>query len=172
MLLGSLAGGVIEVFVPQEKLSSLLARRKLSAILIAAGMGLLFPVCECAIIPVIRRLLRKGIPFSAAVAYLLAGPLVNPIVAASTAVAYMGEWRIVFLRLGFGYGIATGVGLWMSWLFEGKPVLSGEEGRDEHAHQHGSSCHGQDHRNLRHEQTEGNTQPITFWASALAAIGL
>ena len=40
MLLGSLAGGVIEVFVPREKLSSLLAHRKLSAVLIAAGMGL------------------------------------------------------------------------------------------------------------------------------------
>lgn len=171
MLLGSLAGGVIEVFVSQEKLSNLLAHRKLSAVLIAAGMGLVFPVCECAIIPVIRRLLRKGVPFYAAVAYLLAGPLVNPIVAASTAVAYMGDWRIVLLRLGFGYAIATGVGLCMSWLFEGKPVLRGEEGRDEHAHQYGSSCHGKDHLNLCHEQTEGNTQPATSGGRVLAAMG-
>jgi len=171
MLLGSLAGGVIEVFVPQEKLSSLLAQRKLSAVLIAAGMGLVFPVCECAIIPVVRRLLRKGIPFSAAVAYLLAGPLVNPIVAVSTAVAYMGEWRMVLLRLGFGYAIATGVGLWMSWFFEGKAVLRGEEGHGEHVHQQGSSCNCEDHLNLSHEHAEGNTQPITFWGRVLAAMG-
>jgi uncharacterized membrane protein YraQ (UPF0718 family) len=59
----------------------------------------------------------KGLPFSAAIAYLLGGPIVNPIVAASTALAYAFDWRIVVLRLGLGYGIAVAIGLLMGRLF-------------------------------------------------------
>ena len=80
---------------------------------IAAGVGLAFPVCECAVVPVVRRLAGKGLPLSAAIAYLLGGPIVNPIVAASTALAYAFDWRIVVLRLSLGCGIAVEIGLLM-----------------------------------------------------------
>lgn len=80
---------------------------------IAAGAGIVFPVCECAVVPVVRRLIGKGLPFSAAIAYLLGGPIVNPVVAASTALAYGFDWRIVALRLAFGYGIAVALGVAM-----------------------------------------------------------
>jgi len=88
MLIGSLAGGIIEVFVPVPLVEKLFGRHRIWPIFATAGMGMIFPVCECAIIPVIRRLLGKGVPFGAAVAFLLGGPIVNPLVAASTAVAY------------------------------------------------------------------------------------
>jgi hypothetical protein len=74
-------------------------KRLVDRVCIAAGAGIVFPVCECAVVPVVRRLIGKGLPFSAAIAYLLGGPIVNPIVAASTALAYAFDWRIVFLRL-------------------------------------------------------------------------
>lgn len=111
MLLGSLAGGVIEEFIPREKITSIMPHDSFRAVFIAAAIGFVFPVCECAIVPVVRRLLRKGVPFSAAIAYLLAGPIVNPLVAASTAVAYFYNWKIVGLRLGLGYLAAVLVGL-------------------------------------------------------------
>ena len=120
MLLGSLAGGLIEVFMPGELLDRWLAGRKYLAILLGAGLGAIFPVCECAIVPVVRRLLRKGIPFSAAIAYLLGGPIVNPVVAASTAVAYSYDWSMVLARLACGYLVATLVALLMDRLFKNK----------------------------------------------------
>jgi hypothetical protein len=111
MLIGSLAGGLIEVFVPVDWVDRTFRQHRLRAVFIAGGMGLFFPVCECAIVPVIRRLLGKGVPFAAAITFLLAGPIVNTIVAASTAIAYSYDWRVVAIRLGCGYCIAVIIGL-------------------------------------------------------------
>jgi uncharacterized membrane protein YraQ (UPF0718 family) len=92
-------------------------------VLAAAGGGFLFPVCECAVVPVVRRLVGKGLPLSAAVAYLLGGPIVNPVVGFSTALAYGFDWDVVMLRLGPGYLIAVGVGLAMGRLFPGQTAI-------------------------------------------------
>ena len=117
MLVGSLAGGLIEVFMPSDLFDRLLKGKKHLAVFLGAGLGVIFPVCECAVIPVVRRLLGKGVPFSAAIAYLLGGPIVNPVVAASTATAYRFDWTMVGARLGFGYLIAVTVAFLMGRLF-------------------------------------------------------
>jgi uncharacterized membrane protein YraQ (UPF0718 family) len=131
-LIGSLASGVIEVFVSRQRLASILSKDKVSSVFLAAGLGVIFPVCDCAVVPVVRRLLRKGAPLSAAVAYLLAGPIVNPVVIAATAVAYRQDWRIVGARAGIGYVIAVTIGLLMGWLFRNQPALrlEAENGED------------------------------------------
>ena len=123
MLLGALAGGFIEVFVSQETITRFLPERRLITLFMAAGLGIVFPVCECAIVPVVRRLLHKGLPLGAAVAFLLGGPIVNPIVAASTAVAYSFWWPMVIERLLFGYLIAVTAGLLMDLFFTKKDAL-------------------------------------------------
>ncbi|MGB2820576.1 MAG: permease [Phycisphaerae bacterium] len=139
MLLGSMVGGLIEVFVSTERLSAVLSRRRGRSVLVAAGMGLVFPVCECAIVPVVRRLVRKGVPLLAAVAYLLAGPIVNPIVAASTFVAYGGDWHMPLARAALGYVIAVTVGLTVSRLFGKQPALLPET-QPSHGDGHHASC--------------------------------
>jgi uncharacterized membrane protein YraQ (UPF0718 family) len=127
VMLGSLIGGLIEVFLSRERLAALVPRGRTVAVFAAAALGLLIPVCECAIIPVTRRLVRKGIPFSVAVAYLIAGPIVNPLVAASTAVAYSGTedptWLIVAARLLCGYAVAVFIALLTEELFPGHKAL-------------------------------------------------
>lgn len=117
MLVGSLVGGFIETFVSRERMAALLPQKRWLTVCAAAGAGILFPVCECAVVPVVRRLVGKGLPLSAAIAYLLGGPIVNPIVGASTALAYAFNWRIVILRLSLGYGIAVVIGMLMGKLF-------------------------------------------------------
>jgi uncharacterized membrane protein YraQ (UPF0718 family) len=123
MLIGALAGGFIEAFVSQERMTAILPKRSWLTALLAAGMGVIFPVCECAVVPVVRRFARKGLPASAAVAYLLGGPIVNPIVAASTAIAYKFDWLIVAQRLLFGYIIAVSIGLIIGWIFDKNNVF-------------------------------------------------
>lgn len=113
MLVGALIGGLIEAFVSRERLTAMLPRKGWRTVCVAAAAGILFPVCECAVVPVVRRLMGKGLPFSAAIAYLLGGPIVNPVVAASTAMAYAFDWRVAALRLVLGYVIAVIIGLVM-----------------------------------------------------------
>ncbi len=142
MLIGSLIGGLIEAFVPQDMLGRLLEGRERSAIFIAAGLGLIFPVCDCAIAPLVKRLLSKGVPLSVAIAFLLAGPIVNPIVVASTWLAYQGDWSFLVTRMVLGYAVAIIVALLMDFLFRDKKAALIET-RSEFEHTH--DCCGRDH---------------------------
>ena len=126
MLIGTLVGGFIEVFIPQQAITRFLPERRYRAVFIGAALGVVFPVCECAIVPVVRSLLKKGIPLSAAVAFLLGGPIVNPLVAASTAVAYFFDWSIVLHRMIFGYFIAVTVGILMDLVFSKRKAILDE----------------------------------------------
>lgn len=133
MLLGAAIGGLIDVFVSKSAIARLVPAGRLPAILLAAGLGLVFPVCECAIVPVVRRLLSKGLPLGAGIAFLLGGPIVNPLVALSTAVAYGGNPTMVGCRLAIGYLVAVAVGLTIDRCFTGRPALvKGSEDSEAH----------------------------------------
>ena len=110
LLIGSSVSGFLEEFVSQGRVARLLSEGKARTPFLAAALGLVFPVCECAIVPVIRRLLHKGMPLSAAVAFMLGGPIVNPIVFGSTLVAYGLDWKIALIRIVCGYSIAVFAG--------------------------------------------------------------
>lgn len=111
VLIGSLLAGAIEVFVPKERIAQIVPRNRFQAVLLFGLLGIIFPVCECGIVPVIRRLLQKGVPLSCGVTYLLAAPIVQPIVLAATFVAFNGSWRIAIARVVGGYLAAVSVGL-------------------------------------------------------------
>ena len=51
MLLGTLIGGFIEVFVSREKITRWLPEGRWWTVFVGAGIGVIFPVCECAIDP-------------------------------------------------------------------------------------------------------------------------
>ncbi len=153
MAIGAMVGGIIEACVSREKMASILPKRKWQSVFIAAGLGIIFPVCECAVVPVVRRLARKGLPGSAAVAYLLGGPIVNPIVAASTSLAYKGDFVVTAYRLFYGYLIAVAVGLVMGWIFDRKALFI-DDIDNEHEHQHGNCGCGQAHSHEHHEHNK------------------
>lgn len=146
MLLGSLAGGVIEVYVSRERLIARLPKKSWQVVLAAATLGMLCPICECAVVPVVRRLLRKGVPFPAAIAFLLGAPLVNPVVGMATAVAYSFSLKVALIRLLAGYLIAVSAGLIVGWLFPGdSALLSGESAEHEHGDCGCGHSHATDH---------------------------
>jgi uncharacterized membrane protein YraQ (UPF0718 family) len=144
MLLGALAGGVIEVYVSRDKLLDRLPAGQWQGVMASAALGLLCPVCECAVIPVVRRLLGKGVPVPAAIAFLLGAPLVNPVVGISTAAAYSFTLPVALLRLALGYGIAVTTALIMGRLFPDRGALvEARSTRDGHAC--GCGCGHDDH---------------------------
>jgi hypothetical protein len=121
ILIGTIFSGVIDAFLPAKLLDRVLPKNKILATLIAGFLGLVFPVCECAVVPVIRRLVQKGLPLSCAVTYMLSAPIMNPIVAISTLTAFKefqglswataGNATMTIARLSLGYLVAVIVGL-------------------------------------------------------------
>jgi uncharacterized protein len=113
VLLGAVVSALIEVLGP-ARLFERLARLPAPMQLPASGLaGFAFPVCECGSVPVARRLASKGLSPSAAVTFMLAAPILNPVVIASTVVAYRGRetlWPMVLGRAGLGLAAAMAVG--------------------------------------------------------------
>jgi uncharacterized membrane protein YraQ (UPF0718 family) len=139
IVLGAVIAGVLEEMVPQRTLARFIPRNTFLAICMGALLGLVFPMCECGIIPIMRRLLRKGLPLSTCTAYLLAGPIINPIVILSTFVAFSGSADVgaareaypmpgplfVALRVGLGFLVAVGTSLLVDrqWRRHGTSLL-------------------------------------------------
>lgn len=124
ILLGTLISGFIDIYLPANTMDRLLPKRTLPAIFIAGLLGGILPVCECAVVPVIRRLVKKGLPVSCALTYMLAAPIVNPITALSTWKAFKGpivslgelgtvtaSTAMTVSRLGLGFLVAVAVGI-------------------------------------------------------------
>ena len=110
LLAGALVSGLIAVFVDQSAIDRYLPKAALPGALIGGVMGLAFPVCECGVVPVVRRLYEKGLPLSIGIAFLLAAPVVNPVVILSTYSAF--GWGPIFVgRIVFSFLIAVVVGL-------------------------------------------------------------
>ena len=88
-------------------------KNKPLAIIMSALLGAIFPVCECAIVPVIRRLIKKGLPVSCAITYMLAAPIINPITALSTFSAFSGNdpMFMTLSRLGVAYFVTVLIGI-------------------------------------------------------------
>jgi uncharacterized protein len=118
ILLGSLISGVIGSFVPARVITGLLPKSRFPAILVSGLLGVIFPVCDCGIVPIVRRILKKGVPLSCGITYMIASPIVNPLVIFSTIIAFQGQAPLLNtgLRIGFGYVIAVVIGLIVSSL--------------------------------------------------------
>jgi uncharacterized protein len=113
ILLGAFVSAAIEVLVPASAFAKIGRLPRGLQIPAAAASGMAFPVCECGSVPVARRLAAKGLAPGAAVTFMLAAPIVNPVVIASTFVAYRGRdtvWVMVLGRLGLGFIVAMAVG--------------------------------------------------------------
>jgi uncharacterized protein len=116
LLLGTLASGAVEVFLDSEAFMRLIPRAGLPGALAGSLLGLFFPVCECGVVPLTRRLMRKGLPVPAGIAFLLAAPVLNPIVIASTLAAF-GAGLVFWGRLGVTLVAAVVTG----WVFSLQP---------------------------------------------------
>jgi len=113
LVLGSLASGAVEAFVPRETITRMIPKNFAASIVVSALLGLVLPMCECASVVVIRRLIRKGLPLPCAITYMMAAPIVSPIVALSTYVAFRGQNPLVMtsMRMLLGFLLAIGIGM-------------------------------------------------------------
>jgi uncharacterized membrane protein YraQ (UPF0718 family) len=100
--------------------------------IVAALAGLLFPICDCGTIPVVRGLIKKKVPIAAGVTFMLAAPIVNPIAIISTIYAFQEMISVAIYRIIAGIVIAISVGLIMQFCTKkDEDILSISEGTDE-----------------------------------------
>lgn len=110
LLLGTLVSGLIEAFLTTDDIARIVPRNPIAATIVGTFMGIAFPVCECGVVPVVRRLYKKGLPISVGITFLLAAPVINPIVLASTAAAF-GIGTIFIGRVVITLVVAFAIGL-------------------------------------------------------------
>ncbi|HEX9234782.1 MAG TPA: permease, partial [Actinomycetota bacterium] len=98
LVLGVVLSSALAAFVPPYALARLVPQRSWLAVPAASVAGVALPGCECSSVVVAGHLVASGVPPGAAVAFLIAGPALNPVVVVATAVAFPGQPRMVAAR--------------------------------------------------------------------------
>jgi uncharacterized protein len=140
ILIGVFASALIQVFVSESLLQKIIPKRfPYLALFPAAVVGALLPVCECAIVPVARRLIKKGMPAHLAIVVMVTAPILNPIVFASTYYAFQNNMTVVFGRMGIALIAALIIGALLYRFYGKRNPLIQKEHNHEHHHDHSSN---------------------------------
>lgn len=175
VMMGAVVAALVGTFVPDSVFTRLARLPEPLQIPVSAIAGFAFPVCECGSVPVARRLIARGLVPSAAVTFMLAAPILNPIVLFSTSIAYRGRdifWPMVLGRAGLGFLAAMVVGWIAGQRSNGdflKPVASDDLSA---CGIHGSSCGCGDHEDCSHDADTSRWKTFTnYLAGDFAFMG-
>ena len=117
VMLGVVLSIAVQVWVPPGVLERLLPRPAWARRAVLSLLGMFIPVCECGNVPFARGLLMRGISPADTLTFLVAAPIVNPIVIITTHAAFGFDSGILIARLVGGYLIANLIG----WLYSRHP---------------------------------------------------
>ncbi len=178
ILLGTIISGFIDAYLPPGLIDRYLPKNRYKAVLLSGLLGAVFPVCECAIVPVIRRLIQKGLPLACALTYMLSAPIVNPVVFISTLSAFSERGAdglfVAFSRILMAYGVTVFVGFLVlripkEFILNNTLLRrirgehkSAEHKHDDHDHDHDHSHHHHDHdhdHHHGHDHGHGHKEP-------------
>ena len=144
LLLGALISAIIEEFVSEERISKMIPKNRVLGSLAGIFLGLFIPACDCAVIPIAMRLKKKKVPTNVIVSFMLASPIISPVVLLSTFFAF-GETEKMLLfgfempklfvyRTIFGVVVALVVGIILDIIC--KDAVLKEEIYEHHHHHH------------------------------------
>jgi hypothetical protein len=148
LVVGSVLSAVIHMYVSEEWIARIIPRNSILGVLAASVLGAALPVCDCATVPIVRRLVSKGVPLHVAITFMLAVPILNPLVIFSTFFAFYQFPQFIAYRLGFGLAVAVATGVIVSFLNGEKQIrvidaiTSATETNHRHDHSHGQVSGG------------------------------
>jgi len=119
--LGVVLSIVVQVWVPPGVIERWMPRRAWARRAVLSLLGMVVPVCECGNVPFARGLLMRGFTVPETLTFLIAAPIVNPIVIITTHQAFGFSDGILIARLIGGYAIANLIG----WLYSRHPDPDG-----------------------------------------------
>src|SRR5579872_6020403 len=142
LLFGVLVSSVLDVAISADRVSRFFPRNGVLGLFSGVALGAAAPLCECGTVPIARGSISKGVPLPAAVGFLLAAPVINPITVAATYTAFQNNIDVLVLRIVLGVLIALLIGgLFLFWPAGTSPLRSqagaAEHGEHEHEHGHG-----------------------------------
>lgn len=115
ILLGSFVSAIIQICISKDTFIKIFPKNIFFSCIVAAFSGVLFPICDCGTIPVVKSLIKKKVPIAAAITFMLSAPIVNPIAIFSTFYAFHGMISVMICRVFAGIIIAILVGLIMQF---------------------------------------------------------
>ena len=124
LLLGSIISSIIEKYVSNEKIASIIPKNPILGSLFGIFLGFFLPACDCAVIPITKRLIKKKVPINVAVSFMLASPIINPVVLLSTYYAfYSTNPKIFWARFILGILVAVVVSSILGLIFKNEFVV-------------------------------------------------
>ncbi|MCS3844327.1 permease [Microbacterium sp. AK031] len=117
VVLGVVLSIVVQVWLPPDLIQRWLPTRGWARRAVLSLLGMLIPVCECGNVPFARGLMMRGLAPAEAMTFLIAAPIVNPIVIITTHAAFGWDGGILVARLVGGYLIANLIG----WIYSKHP---------------------------------------------------
>ena len=102
---------IILMYIPQEKISTKIEKAGFFGNVIAAGFGALTPFCACSTLPMTVGFLNAGVPFGATISFLIASPLLNPIIIAMLGALVGIKAMLIYMVIAFLCAVFFGWGL-------------------------------------------------------------
>lgn len=137
LFLGSLISSIIETYISNEMIAKIIPKNKILGSIVGLSLGFFIPACDCAVIPISKRLLKKKVPINVAITFMLASPIINPVVLLSTYNAfYRTNPEIFWYRLLFGIIISLLIGIIIGIIYSKKAVIKNSLIDDEECHCH------------------------------------
>jgi len=150
LLLGVFISSILHLHVPDHVLRRLLPSHPVPGVLLACLIGIILPVCECGMIPIVRSLIRKGMPAYVGIPYILAAPILNPVTFASTRLAFQDQPAMAWYRMGLALVTAATIGWILYGCYRGDPLRISGEDREVHTGQDHDQLHDHRHDHRRH----------------------
>ena len=152
LLLGVFVSSFMQAFVPESWFRKWIPKNPVLGVLVVCLIGIVFPLCECGMIPIVRRLVSKGLPLYAGVAFILVGPIVNPIVFSATFAAFRTKPEMGYARMGLAVAVALAIALVVFFFVKSNPMRH-STGGTEGQHVHGPG-HDHHHHHRRRNKLE------------------
>ncbi|NMP31988.1 permease [Thalassotalea sp. M1531] len=110
-LLISYLVGILQMYIPPEKIRHILSSKNGKGYFIAALLGAITPFCSCSTIPFLKGLLRAQAGFGTMMVFLFASPLLNPVIIGLFAITFGLNVTIFYFAVAMGVSIIAGVTL-------------------------------------------------------------
>ncbi|KJS21438.1 MAG: permease [Clostridiaceae bacterium BRH_c20a] len=103
--------GLLQEYIPPDKIQKVLGGQRYPIVnnIFGTIFGALTPFCSCSTIPITVGLLNGGAPFGAAMSFLIASPLLNPVIIALLLSLLGLKITIIYFSIVFLASVLTGV---------------------------------------------------------------
>ena len=136
LLIGVLVSAILQSFVSDKLIGKLTPKHPIAGALFGSLLGIVLPLCECGMIPIVRRLIRKGLPPYIGLTYIVAGPILNPVVVGATFAAFRANRELAYSRFYLAFLVSFALGLLLYYFMKTNPMKTESHLHDHHHHHH------------------------------------